>query len=125
MLVHNDDFINRTWLYHESEMINDYIIFWAGLNIILMLGLDVVLDDVVSRALLSPVANDDGWAANDLPGFALGVQLAKAGPLTQLLVGVYLDDGDLKTTNKTKKLDSMFSFLQIPFIHLKLGLRFP
>jgi hypothetical protein len=82
------------------------LITQAGLNIILMLGLDVVLDDVMSRALLSPVANDDGWAADDLPGLALGIQLAKAGPLAQLLVGVYLDDGDLKTTKK--KLDSMF-----------------
>jgi hypothetical protein len=88
-----------------------------------MLGLDVVLDDVVSRALLSPVAHDDRWAANDLPGLALGIQLAKAGPLTQLLVGVYLDDGDLKTT-KQKIGFNVFGFKSFLQIHYSFKIGF-
>ena len=63
---------------------------------ILMLRLDVIFDDVMSRALLSPIANYDGGASYNLSSFTLGIQLAKAGPLAQLLVGVHLDDGDLK-----------------------------
>jgi hypothetical protein len=63
---------------------------------ILMLGLDVLLDDVMSWTLLAPVANDDRGASDDLPGLALGVELAKTGPLAQLLVVVNLDEGNLK-----------------------------
>ena len=63
---------------------------------LLVLGLDVVLDDVVSRALLAPIAHNDGWTTNDLAGLALRVQLAETSPLSQLLVGVNLDDGNLK-----------------------------
>ncbi len=61
-----------------------------------MLRLDVVLDDVMGGTFLAPVSHNDGRAADDLAGLALCVQLAKAGPLAQLLVGVDLDDGDLK-----------------------------
>ena len=60
------------------------------------MGLDVLLELVVSWTLLAPVADDDRGAADDLPGLALGVELAKAGPLAQLLVAVNLDEGDLK-----------------------------
>ncbi len=62
--------------------------------VVMVLGLDVVIDDVVSWTLLAPIADDDRWASDDLPGLALGIQLAKADPLAQLLVGVNLDDGD-------------------------------
>jgi hypothetical protein len=62
----------------------------------LMLGLDVLLDDVMSWTLLAPVANDDRGASDDLPSLALGVELAKTGPLAQLLVVVNLDEGNLK-----------------------------
>ena len=73
----------------------DVLMLWLDVDV-LMLRLDVVLDDVVSRALLSPIADDDRRASDDLSGLALGVELAKAGPLAQLLVGVDLDDRDLK-----------------------------
>ena len=62
----------------------------------LVLRLDVVLDDVMGGTLLAPVSHNDGRAANDLTGLALGIQLAKTSPLAQLLVGVDLDDGDLR-----------------------------
>jgi hypothetical protein len=62
---------------------------------ILMLRLDVIFDDVMSRALFSPIANNDRGASHNLPGLTLGIQLAKAGPLAQLLVRVNLDDGNL------------------------------
>ena len=67
---------------------------------ILMLRFDVIFDDVMSWALLSPIADDDRRASDDLSGLALGVELAKAGPLAQLLVGVNLDDGDLSNRRK-------------------------
>ena len=70
---------------------------------ILMLRFDVIFDDVMSWALLSPIANDDWRASHNLPGFAFGIQLAKAGPFSQLLVGVNLDDWDLKYKFTTVK----------------------
>ena len=74
---------------------------------ILMLRFDVIFDDVMSLALLSPIANNDWGASHNLPGFALGIQLAKAGPLSQLLVGVNLDDWDLKKKIKIVKKQIM------------------
>ena len=44
---------------------------------------------------LGPPVSDHGRAAlDDLPGAALPVDLAEAGPLTQLHVAVHLDQGD-------------------------------
>ena len=61
-----------------------------------LLRLDVLLDDVVGGRLLAPVADDDGRAADHLAGLALGVQLAQAGPLAELLVGVDLVNKTLR-----------------------------
>ena len=62
----------------------------------LMLGFHVLLDDVMSWTFLAPVADNDRGASNDLPGLALSIELAKTGPLAQLLVVVNLDQRDLK-----------------------------
>ncbi len=79
----------------------------------LVLRLDVVLDDVMGGTLLAPVSHDDGRAANDLAGLALSVQLAETGPLTQLLVGVDLDDGDLKCNEIQKTSNYNFVLWRI------------
>merc|ERR1719278_2385494 len=60
----------------------------------LLVGLQVVLQHIVSRALAAPVADHSCRALDNLPGLALLVNLAKAGPLPKLHVGVNLDQGD-------------------------------
>ena len=44
----------------------------------------------MGRSLLAPVPDDGAGALDDLPGLALLVDLAEAGPLAQLHVGVNL-----------------------------------
>jgi hypothetical protein len=86
----DDEFGSRRFYFYLSLKRTDVV--WKDI----LLGLDVLLELVVSWTLLAPVADDDGGAANDLPGLALGVELAKAGPLSQLLVVVNLDERDLE-----------------------------
>merc|ERR1719284_350399 len=60
----------------------------------LSLGLEVLLEDVVGGSFLAPVPDDTGGTLDHLPGLALAVDLAQAGPLAQLHVAVNLDQGD-------------------------------
>merc|ERR1719341_1459480 len=53
---------------------------------ILLVGLQVLLEHVVGRALLAPVPHNTGGALHDLSGFAFLVNLAETSPLTKLLV---------------------------------------
>ena len=84
------------WANEHLNCLSRTLSNFCWLMVVLVLGLDVVLDDIMSWTLLAPIADDDRWASDDLPGLALGIQLAKTGPLAQLLVGVNLDDGDLR-----------------------------
>jgi len=57
--------------------------------------LDVVQDVLARGGLLTPRADDDARAANDLDGLALGVEARQASPLAQGLVVLNLDQGDV------------------------------
>merc|ERR1719384_2590376 len=60
----------------------------------LLVGLEVVLEHIVGCALAAPVTHHSCRALDNLPGLALLVDLAEAGPLAQLHVGVHLDQRD-------------------------------
>jgi len=55
----------------------------------------MVLNHVQSGCLLTEILDHDHGAAAHLAGLALLVDLAQAGPLSQLLVRVHADQGDL------------------------------
>merc|ERR1711994_555967 len=61
---------------------------------VLLVGLQVILQDIIGSALASPVTDHSCGALDDLPGLALLVDLAEPSPLAQLHVGVHLDQGD-------------------------------
>ena len=67
----------------------------------------------MGRSLLAPVPDDGAGALDDLPGLALLVDLAEAGPLAQLHVGVNLplmDDENLRF-DKIRYLLEIFMFV--------------
>ena len=61
---------------------------------VLLVGLQVLLENVMSWALLAPVPHNACRAFDDLSGFAFLVDLAKTSPFTKLHVGVNLDKRD-------------------------------
>merc|ERR550519_1779684 len=65
-----------------------------SLFLTLLIGLEVLLQYIVGGAFLAPVPHHAGGALHHLPGLALLVYLAQTSPLTQLHVGVHLDEGD-------------------------------
>merc|ERR1719192_44667 len=67
---------------------------WQDHGEVLLVGLEVILQDIIGSALASPVTDHSCRALDDLPGLALLVDLAKPSPLAQLHVGVHLDQGD-------------------------------
>ena len=56
----------------------------------LFIGLEILLDDAVGWPLRAPVPDHSRAALDNLPGAALPVNLAEAGPLAQLHVAVNL-----------------------------------
>ena len=58
---------------------------------VLSLRLEIFLQDIVGRPLLPPVPDDAGGTLHHLPGLALAVNLAQAGPFSQLHVAVNLN----------------------------------
>lgn len=61
----------------------------------LLLGLEVVQEDVALLAFLTPVTDDDARAVDDLSGVTLTVEDTETGPFTQHLSVGNLDQGDL------------------------------
>lgn len=66
-----------------------------GKSSILLLSLEVVQQDVALLRLLTPVADDNARAVDDLAGVALAVEHAEAGPLAEHLAVGDLDQRDL------------------------------
>ena len=59
-----------------------------------LLALDVLLNDIMSRRLFTPVPDGDSGAPHDLPRVALRIELAEASPLPQFVVVVHFDEGN-------------------------------
>lgn len=57
--------------------------------------LDVVLQEGESLSLLTVVLDGDGGSTSDLSGVTLGIVLAETEPLTEVVTGLHLDEGDV------------------------------
>ena len=72
---------------------HSFILYQKGWRI-LSVGFEIFLDHVMCWTLSTPISDNTGGTFDNLPGFALLVDLAEPSPLAQLHVAVHLDEGD-------------------------------